>query len=282
MAEAEKTEELGGLGEGEATLLENDGLDNNEDLDLGDQMSDVERQARDQGWLPRNEFKGNPDDHKSAKHYVEWGDMKGSIKTIKNQMTHQKKSYEDQIVNQNILHKADTERQLAEVKAQLVTAIDDGDTTAATALAEKQSELNIQKNKLENVQTDAGANDVEIMRLEWEAENQWFFDQNDPRVAAAHSAYNLAIRKGGTPEEAFAAVDDRVSKMSGKPKINQNRLNPSDTATSTGGGNRGTKARKITMNDVTPKEMHMRAAFPDGESGDKVFLKAIENSRKGV
>ena len=119
MAEAEKTEELGGLGEGEATLLENDGLDNNEDLDLGDQMSDVERQARDQGWLPKNEFKGNPDDHKSAKHYVEWGDMKGIIKTIKNQMSHQKKSYEDQIVNQNILHKADTERQLAEVKAHL-------------------------------------------------------------------------------------------------------------------------------------------------------------------
>lgn len=278
------------LGDGETELIDDDlnnddlnlGDELNNDDDPGDQMSDTEIQAREQGWLPKDEFKGNPDDHKSAKHYVEWGEMQANMRNMKGQMSGMRKTHDDEIVGLNTFHKADTERQLNEVKAQLATAIDDGDVEGAAALAQKQADLSVRKNDLENVPRGTEPTDVDTMRLEWEDKNEWFFNPQDPRVAAAHSAYNLAIRQNKTPEEAFAAVDAKVSNMKGAPRINQNRNLPGDTTGGGQGGNRGTKARKLTMKEVPAEFLPMRDAYPDGEEGDKIFLTAVDNNMKGA
>ena len=252
--------------------------------EINEQQSAVEEQAMNQGWVPKDQFKGHPDDHKTARHYVEWGEMQANNRSMKDQMNSLKKSHGDEIVGLNIINKANTDRQIKEVQSKINEAVENNDTAAVKGLIEEHSDLTTQKNNLENVShgtSQADQSSVDLMRLEWEDKNPWFFDTSDPRVGVAHSAYNLAVARGANAEDAFKAVDAKVGVMQGKPRVNHNRNLPGNTTNSSGGGNKQTKNRKLTMAEVNPSEQGLRAAFPDGAAGDEIFLKAFENMRKG-
>jgi len=281
---------LGDTGNIDHETINDGGQGGQDDGQINDELAAehlaLEDQARSQGWVPKEEFKGHPDDHKTARHYIEWGEMQANNRSMKSQMNTLRKSHEDEIVNLNIINKANTDRQIQEVKVKLNTAIEDGETDTANALVKQHADLVTQKNNLENAGVNTGQvdeTDIAILRGEWEEKNPWFFNPTDPRVAAAHSAYNLATARGLGPVDAFKAVDERIAEMGGgSPRINQKRNLPGDTTSGGGGGGKTPKNRKLSMSDIHPSELPLRSAFPDGEEGTKIFLTSVENMRKGA
>ncbi len=267
MSEAEVIEE-----ETKVESIDSEEIDEN-------QPSDIELRAIDQGWTPKDDFKGDPDNWKPAKQFVEYGDLRSRLDTMNTQMRTIKKSHEEQITGLNIYHKADTDRQLTDLTAKINKAAEDGETEEVTNLIEQRDSLVEQKANL-NVSRETNPQDAAILQGEWELDNQWVFDTSDPRAAIAHSAFQLAGAKGLSMTESLAFVEDKVSGVKIQ-KVNPNRQLPGDT-TNSSGQRKGEKTRKLTMADLTPKELAMRAAFPDGEKGDEQFLKSAQNSRTGV
>lgn len=239
------------------------------------QLSDMEQQAFDDGWRPKDEWKGNPDNWKSADHYVEWGDMKSQQRNMSSQLKQVQRSHNEQIENLNKFHKASTEAKLNDLQGKLNKAVEDGDTDAAAAISKEQIEIASNSNPV--AQPAQSVDESELME-QWYDDNSWFFDKSDPKAGFADNAYSLASRQGLTGRERLDFVDEKVSsKYSAKPKVNHNRNGASDYSGSSGSAPRG-KDKKLSMDDVTPQEMVMREVF----ATDAVFLKSVQNSRKGV
>lgn len=265
--------------------LNNDDDNNNDD---DDGLTDIERTAMEQGWTPKEDFKGNPDNWKPAAQYVEWGEMKNSITTLTKSMKGMRKSHDEEIVNLNKFHKASLEAREAELVTQLEAAVEDGDFDKVKAITGEQGKIAVKKEQLDSDSLDNGdeKSDAEI-KAEWELENFWIGNPSDPRSGVANSAYNLAISKGKSMAEAIEFIDETIAEKfpdgvddnpGGKPKkkVNHNRNNPSRHSNNSGGGN--SRDTKLTMQDCTSEELKFRELFVT----DEKFLKTVANNRKGA
>ena len=70
------------------------------------QYSELEERAIAQGWKPKDQWEGPPEEHRSAKDFLEFGEILGKLKTTSNEVKelknslrylseHQKKVYQD-------------------------------------------------------------------------------------------------------------------------------------------------------------------------------------------
>lgn len=273
----------GGLGNPEGEAIDDQIVDDqvNDGEGEGDpEHTETELKAMEHGWTPQDDFKGNKDNWRNAKQFLEYGDMRSKMDGMQTQMKGMKKSHEESITNLNVFNKANNERQLADLKNQISAAAEEGDADKTNALVEQHASLVAEKTTLETpVQAPSAQND-QILQGEWELANQWIYDPSDPRANAAQTSFNLAKAKGMTMAESLAFVDDNISGIS-KTKVNPNRSLPSSNSSS-GGQGKASKVRKITMSEVSNAELAIRAAFPDGAEGDKIFLQSVQDSRKGV
>jgi len=254
-----------------------------EEVEEESELSEIEQTAMDQGWTPKDQFNGNPDNWKPAAQYVEWGEMRNSITSLTKAMKGMKKSHNEDIVNLNTLHKASLEDKEATLRAQLEAAVEDGDFAKVGEINKEQLAIEKSKDKLEDSAVDDVKSDKElaIMKAEWELENDWINDPNDKRSGVASSAYTLAMSQGKSLPDALEFVNNTIAEKfpdgGGKPKakVNPNRINPSRHANNSGGGSR---EAKLSMSDCTSDELKYRELF----NTDEKFLKTVANNRKGA
>ena len=238
------------------------------------EFSEVEQAAMDQGWS-KDRYEEDPSNSRSAKDYIEWGDLKSQIRNMSGQISGMKKSHSEDMANLNIFNKAQTDRQLTALKSELEKAVEKGDIDEVNKINDQQ--LNIAKQT--NIEpTQAHAVDETELMEQWYDDNPWFFDDSDPKKGFANNAYNRATRQGLTGNERLEFVNSSVdSKFSAqKPNVNANRHKASDFSSSAGAPN--SRERKLTMADVSPQDMGLREVFET----DEAFLKALQNSNKGV
>lgn len=135
---------------------------------------DYEQEARDDGWVPQDDWKGDPEKHVDAKTFVERGEkisgiLKSKIGRLEDRI--------DSLTQSNAEFKKYTDKQLArehEKNEKLIAdlerakaqAITDGDGAAAV-----QAEKDIQSLQKE-VPRDANA--YNQLAQEWAAENPWY------------------------------------------------------------------------------------------------------------
>lgn len=237
-----------------------------------DGKSDFEKDAMAKGWKPKDEFEGNPDDWRPAKQFVEWHEVVTDSRNLKKQLKGMQKSYNRDIQGLNLFHKAQLETKEKEIMARFNRAVEDGDKATANAALKEHGEVQAQK---EAVSKDSGKDPAQI-KAEWEMENVWIYNQNDPKSAFANTAYNMALSKGMGMEEALEFVDTRIAeKFPTKKNVNPNRQGDPDSLPSKGLGG---KSNKLAMSQVSSSEKELRSFF----KSDDEFLAAVTNSRKGV
>ena len=245
--------------------------DNNEE-----QMSDMEIKAREQGWTPKDDFKGKDENWKPASQYVEWGEMKSHMRNMGDQIKGMKKSHNDEIANLNLFNKASSDARVAELEDQLIQAVEDGDHKKVKAINDEQ--LNISN---QNVSRETPAVNDQVLQSQWELDNTWINDVSDKRYGIANSAFNLAIGQGKSMEETLEFVNQTIEDKfpNGAPKVNHNR-NQAGSNSSSGGApaGGGGKEKLLTMKDASPQDMVMFHELFGGD--EKKFLKALTNSRK--
>ena len=191
----------------------------------------------------------------------------------------QKKEHEAQIKNLNFLHEQRLSMERASLLSQRDNAIDIADKAevkrldAAIANVDKQQDL-LTQNQV--VETQA----KHPLEAQWEAENQWVFDQTDPRSSIAIAAYQDALQKGKTVAEALVIVDDYVDRKFGKVTKQTNQIvEPSRTA----GGKRESSSG-MSWSDLTPMDVKIfNEVWPksgDAAKDKRAYLKAIADEKK--
>lgn len=102
--------------------------------------TELEQRALDQGWRPIEEWDGAPEDHRSAREYIDRGELLGKIKAQNSEMKEVKQMLTTLSAHNQKVYLAGFEKGLAEFKTARAQALRDGDTEAVLALEDKIDE----------------------------------------------------------------------------------------------------------------------------------------------
>ena len=208
------------------------------------------------GWLPPEAFAERKERFKVESKY------RREVEEMRNQMA-----------NLNKFHA----QQLKVMREQLESKRDDailtGDVKEVKRLDGQLDELKQQTKPAQDVQKLPE-------EQEWEEENQWIYDQNDPRTEVALRVYAEQINSGKTVAGALRAVDKAVSGII--PQSRQERRPAAAVADSSRNTapKRGNDAPTVTWDSLSADDVAVYEADPTLWGSKTEFLKSVANSRR--
>jgi len=172
---------------------------------------DYEAEAREQGWVDRDAWKGDPDKHTNAQTFVERGEKIAGI--LKNRLDKQERQIENlQESNRQFgeYHKQTLETQkrknsenIAQLEGQLAQAITDGDGAAYTRTQREINDLKV------DVPAPDDAAEWNQMAQGWADANKWYIE--NPKLAIYADGLADRIRaEGFTGQAYFSELTRRV------------------------------------------------------------------------
>ncbi len=185
-----------------------------------------------------------------------------------------KRDFDNQIKNLSLLHQVQLKNQRDELFSRRDDAIDIADKAAVKALDKQIKDLDDIERLNTPAPSPANAKAPEI--TEWESENPWCLNQNDPKTILANRVFSAALASGKTNAGALRAVDREIA-----AKFSERSGSPRQIAegSRSAGGNR-ISAESVTMKTLSREE---QKAWDSGLfSDEKAFLKAVVNDRKGA
>lgn len=128
----------------------------------------VEAEARKQGWRPKDEWSGDPDNWKDAKTYVEHGEVKSRIAKLEKE--HQERFDRLERMNKKAMERQEKQlkSEIEALKAQRRDAIKAGDVEAVEGI-----DAAIEERRNSDAE-DAKPDTPEAKQKAWEASNNWF------------------------------------------------------------------------------------------------------------
>lgn len=170
-----------------------------------------ETEARDMGWVPEGEFKGDkkPAKFLEAKEFVERGEtvlpfVQREVKRLKAEREQEKKDYEDRFTRLTKATEAtlkkqrdDHERDLTGLQAQREAAVKAGDVQTFKALEKQITDHKANAPQVEDIvekpKADAPANNDTVL-ASWQDTNKWYGTDDTLTEAAIGISQNL-LRK---------------------------------------------------------------------------------------
>lgn len=202
---------------------------------------------------------------------------------LKRQLAETKEDFESRLKNLNLLSQAQLERQKQELLARRDDAIDVADKATVKRIdkeieaIDKQTELVTDKKPVDK------SKPPEI--VEWEEENPWIFDQDDPRVKVANDAAAEALSQNKTLAAALRAADkavlafERENKKTDveykkKPPVsmadNSKTISSSDSST-------------LSWSQLSDQEKNIyEEFFAHTKMTQKDYLKTVADQRRGA
>lgn len=238
--------------------VDDQAVDNNEDD--GDDSAPRGYMSKE-AWIAAGK---DPDKYVSKEVYIERGER---IK-MRQQL---EKDFDNRIKNLNLLHQAQIKTMREDLLAKRDEAIDTADKAAVKGYDKQLKELDDMEDLVKDQQQPSQVQKPPEV-VEWEQENPWIFNADDPRVALANRIYTKAIEEGKTVAGALRAVDKEIDQ-----KFIDKSKKPAQIAESsrpTGGSDK----QRITMSSLTAEEKKIWDAGIF--TSEKSFLKAVEDDRK--
>lgn len=209
----------------------------------------------------------DPDEWVSPEVFKERGIRIEETSKLRKQLSQAQQEMEARIANLNKLHRAQLEQERNKLLVERDNAID---------IADKSEVRRIDQALQQNAELQSAVADTQPPKpaevAEWEAENPWIYDQEDPRTAPAIAAFTEAQKSGKTMAGCILAAERAASKVQAAHSTKRTAMPASDIpkARQVGGGK-----MQLSMKDITPDEKAMRTFF----ASDSEFLKAVADSR---
>lgn len=218
---------------------------------------DYEGEARQLGWVPKDEYRGDPDKWRDAKEFIEFGErilpiVRSNNKTLQEKLgkteaeiaklreTMQQFSEHHKKTAEREYKKAQKEfdAKLKRIKAQQTEAASEGDISKFQELENQREEL--EGNKPEKPDETPQGPPPEF--IEWVADNSWYHE--DAELAEEADLIGVLYRKKHPrmgAKSIYKYVTEQIKKLHPDKFENPNRQEASDvgSSTNTGGSPKG-------------------------------------------
>jgi hypothetical protein len=101
------------------------------------EYTDTELKAMEQGWKPLPEWDGDPNDHRSAREFLDRGDLLSKIKSQGSELRQVREMMSHLSEQNKGVYKAGYERALVDLRARKATALREGDMEEVVAIEER-------------------------------------------------------------------------------------------------------------------------------------------------
>ena len=219
---------------------------------MSEEERDYEEEARKEGWVDSDEWKGDPDRHVTAQRFVERGEeingfLKKKVGRLEEridsltQSNAEFKQYTDKQLDKEHKKSEQLIEQLEQVKAQAIT---DGDGAAAVK-AEKDIQILQQEPQQQKPDPE-----LERMSREWGEKNSWYGTDKE-LTEYAEFIYPRIIQDGFKGQGYFDELDRRIQKANPEKFKNTNRDKAS--AVESGGTKEASNSEARTWTNLPPE-----------------------------
>jgi hypothetical protein len=200
--------------------------------EVKEEQRDYEAEAKEQGWAPEEEWRGKPEDFKSAEQFIKDGEnipaiLKSKVEKLEGrveQLLDSNKKFNE--MSQRTLKKEREEKekaiaQLEDVRKQAIT---EGDGEAFDRADKQINELR------EDIQPQT--TEIDPVAKKWLDSNPWY-ETNDKLAVHADGLADRLVAKGYTGQAYFDELTRQVHEAFPEEFGNKNRSKPSSVESAT-------------------------------------------------
>jgi hypothetical protein len=202
------------------------------------QPSAVEQRAMEQGWVPQDEWTGDPDDWRPAKEFVDRGELLKSISSLKRDNVQLKQAMEEFGKHHAKVREIEYQRAINDLKAQRREALADGELVRADELEERIDTLKEAK-KQDSAPVVHAPTEIHPAYAAWEQKNRWYQNERAMKIFADEVAKDMVQSGERDVPKILDEVDRQVRKEFPNKFTNPNREKAGAVEGST---NKGSKA----------------------------------------
>ena len=255
----------------------------------------IEEKAKAQGWVPKDEFAGNPAHWCDADEYLERGspfylrkklrDTESQIKDLQRKGREEQQSFEARLERMESLNKAQRNKLHAEIEAARRTAAEFGDVEEYDRLNQAESNLleqEQQESKPSNTKKQPKDEDVHPDVEKWVRANPWYLENSvlqktaealHVELLSTEPTLSIAENLDRVKEELIERFPDKFGKPKGAGKSSvegAGRMSSSSKRTVKGWVNIPSEEQKILKRHIkeglfADEKEAAKAYFTDGD-----------------
>ena len=175
------------------------------------QLTEVEQRAIEQGWRPKEQWDGNPEEWRSAKEFVDRGELFSKIHDLSSENRQIKEALKGLLDHHKKVKETEYQRAIDALRQQKREALETGDAAAVVQVEEaidivKQKQAEEKEKKETPVQ-----NAPSPTYLSWVQNNEWYVRDQEMRQFADEIGVGYFNRNPGVTEaELYNYVAKRV------------------------------------------------------------------------
>lgn len=203
------------------------------------QVDPIEAEARAQGWVPKEEYTGDPEKWRGPKEFVERGELFGKIDHMGKELKETRKALKMLQDHHTKVRETEYNRALTELKALQKKHLEEGNSDGYLETTELLTDLKAEQKAREVVQQNV-PNQPDPRFINWVSANKWYEKDAEMRkYADTLGAGYAASNPGIDPEEVLQYVTKEVRTRFSTKFVNPNRDKPSTVeGASTGAANK--------------------------------------------
>lgn len=175
------------------------------------QLSAVEQKAMEQGWVPQDEWTGDPDAWRPAKEFVDRGELFKKIDEVRRENKNLKTAIEEFGKHHAKVKEMEFKRALATLKAAKKEALAENDVDAVVEIDERMDEVK-ETYRAEQAAPQVDDSQPDPRFLAWVNKNQWYQTDRAMKAVADEVARDLVVNGERDNNVILNAVEKTVRK----------------------------------------------------------------------
>jgi len=236
------------------------------------QLTAAEEKAMEQGWVPQDQWEGDPEQWRPAKEFLDRGELFKKIEDQNRTIKEFKRALDDLKQHHAKTRETEYARALNALKAQKKAALEDGDADSVIKLDDQIDLVKAEQQKLQSQARTPEVPAVDPEFTNWVAKNNWYETSQPMRAYADALGRELALR-GNSPSEVLKEVERQVKIEFAAKFTNPNRNKPGSVEGST---NKGGKSEGGTYSLSDDERRVMQRFVRTGVMTEKQYIDELK------
>jgi nicotinamidase-related amidase len=202
------------------------------------QLTAAEQKAAEQGWVPQEEWEGDPEQWRPAKEFLDRGELFKKIEDQNRTIKEFKRALDDLKGHHAKTRETEYKRALDTLKAQKLQALEEGDAKSVMDIDDQIDLVKDEQRKLATQVQQPQTGETNPEFVAWVDRNKWYEQNENMKIFADALGQRLAM--AGKPASAVLAEVERQVREEFPHKFkNPNREKPGAVEGSTNKGGKG-------------------------------------------
>jgi hypothetical protein len=239
-------------------------------------LSAAEEKAMEQGWVPQDQWDGDPEQWRPAKEFLDRGELFKKIEDQNRTIKEFKRALDDLKGHHSKTREVEYARALEALKMQKQSAIEEGDGAAVIKL---DDQIDLVKDEQQRLKQQSNQPTEDIINPEfanWVDKNKWY-ETSEPMKAYADALGRNLAASGLSPSAVLQEVEKQVKLEFPNKFTNPNRNKPGSVEGSSSKGGKGNDSFSLTDEERRVMQRFVRT----GAMSEKDYIAELKRI-KGV